>query len=197
MNKIEINLSIEKEHFDFFSFSPRLHLVLVFTRNSRNMFATIMETTLNEAPMTPVTGLWGMNVGGLPFSHLYSDMSCILKTKEKYRTNYWEWQSVCVQERKRESHPDAEYIETTDIENNGLLKNSACTFSYAPFPMQSKHWTKPEARGRKKNSNCKFTAAHFHYSLDGWYSTKEVEGIVKNFLAEKLANGAAMNFPMQ
>lgn len=35
-----------------------------------------METTLNEAPMTPATGLCGINIGGFPFSHLYSDMSC-------------------------------------------------------------------------------------------------------------------------
>lgn len=47
----------------------------ILTRNNRKIFATIMETTLNEAPMTPATGLCGTNIGGFPFSHLYSDMS--------------------------------------------------------------------------------------------------------------------------
>lgn len=53
-----------------------LTVVSTLTRNNRKMFATIIDTTLNEAPMTPATGLCGRNIGGLPFWHLYSDMSC-------------------------------------------------------------------------------------------------------------------------
>lgn len=45
------------------------------TLNKRKMLATIMDTTLKEAPITPATGLCGTNIGGLPFSHLYSDIS--------------------------------------------------------------------------------------------------------------------------
>jgi len=48
---------------------------LLLTLNNRKMLATMMETTLNAAPITPVTGLWGTYVGILPFSHLYSDIS--------------------------------------------------------------------------------------------------------------------------
>lgn len=46
------------------------------TLNNLNIFATIMETTLKDAPMTAVTGLWGTYTGGFPDSHLYSDISC-------------------------------------------------------------------------------------------------------------------------
>lgn len=68
----------------------------ILTRNSRRILATIIETTLKDAPMTPATGLCGMNVGGLPFSHLYSDISwkdiknkkyCTLKKKKKMSKN--------------------------------------------------------------------------------------------------------------
>lgn len=52
------------------------------------MFATIIETTLNDAPITPATGLCLTNVGALPFSHLYSDISCNeMKTKEEVNIN--------------------------------------------------------------------------------------------------------------
>lgn len=40
------------------------------------MFATMIDTTENDAPITPATGLCLTNVGALPFSHLYSDISC-------------------------------------------------------------------------------------------------------------------------
>lgn len=54
----------------------------VLTLKRRRMLATMMETTLNEAPMTPVTGLCGTYIGGLPDSHLYSDMSCNSETRQ-------------------------------------------------------------------------------------------------------------------
>lgn len=53
------------------------------TLNKRKMLATIIDTTLNEAPMTPATGLCLTNVGALPFSHLYSDISCKKKKREE------------------------------------------------------------------------------------------------------------------
>lgn len=55
------------------NFSNKLFLL---TLNNRKIFATIIETTLNDAPITPATGLCFTKVGALPFSHLYSDISC-------------------------------------------------------------------------------------------------------------------------
>ncbi len=57
------------------------------TLNNRNIFATIIETTLKDAPMTPVTGLCGTNVGGFPFSHMYSDKSWNGKGKAYKKIN--------------------------------------------------------------------------------------------------------------
>lgn len=51
-------------------------IIMTRTLNRRSMLATMMETTLNDAPMTAVTGLCGTYTGGLPDSHLYSDISC-------------------------------------------------------------------------------------------------------------------------
>lgn len=45
------------------------------TLNKRSIFATIIETTLNDAPITPATGLCFTKIGAFPFSHLYSDIS--------------------------------------------------------------------------------------------------------------------------
>lgn len=57
---------------------------MILTLNNRKIFATIIETTLNDAPITPATGLCLTKVGALPFSHLYSDISCNeTKTKRK------------------------------------------------------------------------------------------------------------------
>lgn len=57
-------------------------IIYIITLKSLRILATMMETTLKEAPITPVTGLCGMYIGGLLSSHLYSEMSCNKKRKK-------------------------------------------------------------------------------------------------------------------